>query len=373
MIFRVTLVIGIVLVSLIIAEAFWETDYNPLQKHSSPAFPVEKSGQLQNIIETELSRSGILEVTSHKKTMQQDTFTWTAYEYEAHVEKAILCKKIIHALSEKVYANGGQVFQTHFRSKEPEASVVIGIDSFITHTLLLTWDVPQVNSTPTPTDSAAQFKAAIVIDDLGANEEVVYELLDLGEDLTFSILPHLEKSTEIARQLHERQKEILLHLPMEPRGHEYPGKGAIMMNMTPDMIRQTIEDDLQMVPYAVGVNNHMGSRVTANREKMEVVLQTLNHHNLFFLDSRTTGGSVAYKTAQQLGIKSARRHIFLDYDSQYGAVREQLFELASLAEQGKPAIAIGHPKPATLQALKEILPEFKRRNIKIVRLSQFVH
>ena len=106
MIFRVTLVIGIVLVSLIIVGAFWETDYNPLQKHSSLAFPIEKSEQLQNIIEAELSRPGILELSSHKKTMQQDTFTWTTYEYEVHVEKPILCKKIIHALSEKVYANG---------------------------------------------------------------------------------------------------------------------------------------------------------------------------------------------------------------------------------------------------------------------------
>jgi polysaccharide deacetylase 2 family uncharacterized protein YibQ len=82
---------------------------------------------------------------------------------------------------------------------------------------------------------------------------------------------------------------------------------------------------------------------------------------------------VAYKTAQQLGIKSARRSVFLDYDSQYDSVCERLFELASLAEQGKRAIAIGHPKPATLQALKEILPEFKHRGIQIVRLSQFVH
>lgn len=373
MIFRVTLVVGIVLVSLIIVGAFWETDYNPLQKHSSSAFPVEKSGQLQNIIETELSGPGILEVTSHKKIMQQETFTWTAYEYEVFMEKSTLCRKIIHALSEKVYANSGQVFQTYFRSNEPKASIVIGIDSFITHTLVFAWDIPQAEPTPTPVDSSAQFKVVIVIDDLGASEEVVYELLDFGEDFTFSILPHLEKSTEIATLLHERQKEILLHLPMEPQGHEYPGKGAIMMNMTADMIRQTIEEDLQMVPYAVGVNNHMGSRVTADQGEMETVLQTLKHHNLFFLDSRTTGGSVAYKTAQQLGLKSAKRNVFLDYDSQYDSVRERLFELAALAEQGKPAIAIGHPKPATLQALKEILPEFKRRNIKIVRLSEFVH
>ena len=105
---------------------------------------------------------------------------------------------------------------------------------------------------------------------------------------------------------------------------------------------------------------------------MRVVLQNLAHHHLFFLDSRTTASSVAYSLAQQLGVRSAKRKVFLDVVPQIDFVKNQLHELASLAEQGKPAIAIGHPKEVTLQALKEILPEFKRRNIKIVRVSQFM-
>jgi len=376
MIFRLTIVSVLVLVSLIIIGAFWETDYNPLQKISSPTFPVERSVRLRNVVEAELTRSGILKVSSHKKNIQQDTLTWTAYEYAVHLEKATLFSEIAYALSESIYANGGQIFQTYFRSKERKASIVIGVDSFITHTIVLTWNAPPVaeaTPTPTQTDSTGKFRVAIVIDDLGASEEAVHRLLDFGEDFTFSVLPHLERSTEIATLLHERQKEILLHLPMEPQGYEYPGKGAIMVNMTPEVIQQTIEQNLQAVPYVVGVNNHMGSGLTANPEKMQVVLQTLQHHNLFFLDSRTTGRSVAYKKAQQLGLKSAERKVFLDVEPQYDLVRDQLLKLALLAEQGKPAIAIGHPKEVTLRALKEMLPEFKRRNIKIVRLSQFVH
>ncbi len=374
-IFRLAIIIGIVFVSVIVVGAFWETEYNPLQKILSPGFPLEKSAHLRSIIEIELTHPGILKATLHKKAIQQDTFKWTIYEYAAHLEKPTVFSEITHGLSESIYANGGQIFQTYFQPEEGKASIVIGVDSFITHTISLTWDslpLEEAIASSPQGDSAGQFRVAIVIDDLGESEEAVYRLLEFQEDFTFSILPYLEKSTEIAMLLHEHQKEILLHLPMEPQGYEYPGKGAIMMNMAPDTIQHTIEQNLQIVPYAVGVNNHMGSRLTTSPQKMQVVLQTLHHHNLFFLDSRTTSSSVAYKTAQQLGIKSAERKVFLDVIPQYDLVRDQLLELALLAERGEPAIAIGHPKEATLRVLKELLPEFKRRNIQIVRLSQFM-
>ena len=106
---------------------------------------------------------------------------------------------------------------------------------------------------------------------------------------------------------------------------------------------------------------------------MQVVLQDLQERGLCFLDSRTTGRSVAYMLAQQMELKSAKRHIFLDNEATPEAVKRQLMKLASLAEQGEAAIGIGHPKKATLQALAEMLPEFKRRDITIVRASQLMH
>jgi polysaccharide deacetylase 2 family uncharacterized protein YibQ len=358
-IFIFTGLIITVLFSFFIIGAFWEPEHPPLPKVTPPpVFPVEKSVHLRSIIEAELSGPGILEATSRKKPIQQDKLKWIEYEYVVHLEKPAVFSDIVSALSESIYTNGGKIFQTYFRSGERKASIVIGVDSFITHTIALTWDAP--------------LRMAIVIDDLGGSEEVVQRLLDLKEDFTFSILPHLEKSAKIATLLHDRQKEVLLHLPMEPQGNEYPGKGAITMNMTPDRIQRTIEQDLQTVPHAVGVNNHMGSRLTANPEKMQTVLHTLRRHNLFFLDSRTTSRTVAYKTAQQLGLKSAERKVFLDVVPQYDFVQNQLRELASLAEQGEPAIAIGHPKEVTLRALKAMLPEFRDRDIQIVRLSRFL-
>lgn len=371
------LVLVLLVGSFALLGAFWHTDYNPWHSGAteSSAFPADNATLLHAIIKAELIHPGVVQKESTEKTIRQDNLTWTMYSYSVHLEQPGLFTELAYKFADLVYSNGGKVFQSYFQPEEYKASMTIGVDSFITHKLAFIWDAPPVvDETASLEGQHGYARAVIVIDDLGANKQAVHRLLNLGVDFTFSILPHLEQSTEIAAFLYGQQKEVLLHLPMEPRGLEYPGKGAIMINMRPEEIQQTIEQDLLSVPYAVGVNNHMGSRLTADAEKMQYVLQTLQHHNLFFLDSRTTGSSVAYKTARQLGVRAAKRQVFLDAVSPLYVehVKGRLRELASLAEQGLPAIAIGHPKKATLQALEEMLPEFQQRNIRIVRLSEMV-
>jgi uncharacterized protein len=370
----VVLLALLALISVLAIGAFSgaETPWQP--PAASPQFPFDKAATLQTVIAVSLSRPD-LQVAVNKTAIQQEALTWTMYAYTVHLSRRELYSEVVYSLSEVIYANGGKIFQTYFTGDEPQASLTVGIESFITHTITLTWDAAVADLTPTPAAAREEnvgLRAAIVIDDLGASLYPVRQLLDLEEDLTFSVLPQLQKSLETATLLHEHDKEILLHLPMEPLEYAYPGKGAILMNMDVDAIQRTIEENLQTVPYAAGVNNHMGSRLTSSAEKMQAVLQTLQQHQLFFLDSRTTGGSIAYAAARQLGLKSAERRIFLDYEPGYTYAKNQLLALATLAEQGKPAIAIGHPKEATLQALKDVLPEFKRRAIQIVRLSKLV-
>lgn len=373
---QIIALLGLLTLISVIAIGIFSRAEMPWQPPATaPQFPFDAAATLQTVIAVTLNRPD-LQVTVNKNTIQQETLTWTMHAYTVHLSRRELYSEVVYSLAEAIYANNGKIFQTYFTGDEPQASLTIGIESFITHTITITWDVAVIEPTPTPivTAEAEAFglRAAIVIDDLGASLYLVRQLLDLEEDLTFSILPHLQKSLETAALLHEHDKEILLHLPMEPLEYAYPGKGAIMMNMETEAIQRTIEENLQTVPYAVGVNNHMGSRLTSSPEKMQIVLQTLQQQHLFFLDSRTTGGSIAYAVARQLGVKAAERRIFLDYEPGYDYAKNQLLALADLAEQGKPAIAIGHPKEATLQALKDGLPEFKRRQIQIVRLSKFV-
>lgn len=383
------LIILIILFGVLIAlGAFWESDYNPLQEPVSSEFPSKTSAQLTKIIDRVFNQPGIVKYAAEsqkKGPVQHQSLTWTQYEYTVRVEDRTLVSKLISELSEAIDASGGEIFQTYNQPKKHQTTLVIGIGSFITHHIVFDWPPPVVVESPSPTpqpeirekqeEPATQFRAAIVIDDLGTNTLTAHRLLELNEDFTFSVLPHLEKSTEVATLLHEHHKEVFLHLPMEPLDYprEFPGKGVIMTNMPAEEIRQTIEYNLQTVPFVAGVNNHMGSRLTANSGKMHVVLQHLQERQLFFLDSRTTGRSVAYSLAQHMELKSAERHIFLDNEANLYAVKRQLMKLASLAEQGQPAIAIGHPKEATLRALAEMLPEFKRRGITIVRVSQLMH
>jgi polysaccharide deacetylase 2 family uncharacterized protein YibQ len=370
----VLLLVGLLLLSGFLTNVVLELVYSPGHTRAeTPMFPDSKARLLHTIVEAEFLHPEVMQKSLTEHAIQQDALTWTSYAYTVHVLRQGVFSEIAYALSEAVPANGGKIFQTYFQPEDHKASISLGLDSFITHTVSITWDALPAE-TPLPVQERPQGKylAAIVIDDLGSSEYAVKRLLNMDTDFTFSILPHLEKSSSIATWLHEQQKEILLHLPMEPQGYEYPGRGALLMRMTPDEIQRTIQEDLRTVPFAAGVNNHMGSRLTASKEKMQAVVQTLQQKNLFFLDSRTSGHTVAYQTAKQLGLRTAERKVFLDSLPGYDFARSQLQELAALAEQGKPAIAIGHPKDATLKALEDMLPEFEQRNIQIVRLSQFV-
>ena len=369
-VYAVIIIIVLVLGCLAFA-AYWESDEHVLQEVPASSFPTRTSAQMSKVIEQELKEASVVEVP-----IERGALTWTQYEYRVPIESRDVAPRVINKLSRAIQVHGGEIFQTYSQPEQQQTTLVLGIGTFITHTIIFTWPSPtSVEAVPAP--SKESYKAAIVIDDLGANKQTIFRLLELGEDLTFSVLPYLELSTEVATILHQHQKEILLHLPMEPNAYpeKDPGLGVIVSHMGTEQIQRTLEQDLQAVPFAVGVNNHMGSRLTSNREKIKTVLQILAQHNLFFLDSRTTSKTVAYAVAQQLGLKSAERKVFLDADEdlQVNTVKKRLYELIALAEQGKPAIAIGHPKEVTLQALEEMMPEFKRRNVQIIRVSQFMH
>jgi polysaccharide deacetylase 2 family uncharacterized protein YibQ len=161
---------------------------------------------------------------------------------------------------------------------------------------------------------------------------------------------------------------------MEPYGYPHidPGGGALLSHMPAAELTAHIERALQALPTAVGVNNHMGSRLTENREAMRVVMHHLKQHNLFFLDSRTSQYSLAYSTAREMGIRTAQRHIFLDHDVHRDKIAQRFDDLMELANSQGWAIGIGHPYPETLQALQQRLPILQRSGIELVPVSRLV-
>ena len=218
---------------------------------------------------------------------------------------------------------------------------------------------------------ALQPKISILIDDIGHNPERTRQFLDLGIPITFAVLPRLKYSHLLAREIHSRGYEVMLHQPMEPYNpHLDPGPGALYSTDNHDRICNTVLDNITRIPHVKGVNNHMGSRFTSQYEKVVPALQTIKRKALFFVDSVTTYRSVAYQAAQNLSLTSARRNIFLDHVPEVDAIIHQLRGLLGYALQYSQCLAIGHPYPQTLTALRWFIKRHPRVLNCLVPVSQ---
>ncbi len=206
-------------------------------------------------------------------------------------------------------------------------------------------------------------RIAIIIDDMGFHRKVGEELLSLPLNLTFSFLPGAPYTATLEEHAHRIGRTILLHLPLEPRGQKWnPGPGALYLGEM-DLQKATFEENLAYVPHAKGVNNHMGSLYSEDEDHMAGLIQIIKDKNLFYIDSFTTAESVGLRLAQKMGVKTARRHIFLDNLQAKEKICEQLEKLVIRAEEQGWAIGIGHPYPQTFKALKECQPGYATRAV----------
>ncbi len=244
----------------------------------------------------------------------------------------------------------------------------------------LNGDLPPLAMVPAPRPPAPRVdvspksaRAAIVIDDLGPDLEIAKRFATLPFPITFSVLPHQAHSRQIAEMAHLKGIEVILHLPMEPLDPgQNPGRGAILLSMSADEVRRNIWEALDTSPYFDGVNNHMGSRVTRDAEMMRAILAELKARNLFFLDSVTIADSKGWKVARELKMSTLKRDIFLDDNPSEAAVRSQIVRLARAAKTKGTAIAIGHPRAATLKSLQDAAAYLREEGIEIVAARDLI-
>jgi polysaccharide deacetylase 2 family uncharacterized protein YibQ len=217
-------------------------------------------------------------------------------------------------------------------------------------------------------------KIAILIDDLGPNLKEFRQIRNLHPNLSFAVLPFQPFSIRIAGEIKSAgNHDLLLHLPMEAESHlENPGKGAIYHAMKPEEIIRQTRLDLQAIPSIQGVNNHMGSKITSDPLEMKIILGEIKLKKLYFIDSRTTASSVAHTLAEEMGIRSAERQVFLDDTDRFEDIIKELDRLVLLAHQNGVAIAIGHPRPNTIRAIKTFLPHIDQEAIELVPVSTLV-
>ena len=214
---------------------------------------------------------------------------------------------------------------------------------------------------------------ALIIDDIGDNLHLGLRAVRLPGNVTCAFLPHTTYARRLAVSAHKRNKEVMLHLPMESEVGKAPGPGALTLDMTRAEFIQTVDADLEAIPYASGVNNHMGSLMTQHPGDMRWLMQEINRHgNLFFVDSRTTEYTVAQQVARESGIPNVRRDVFLDNVQEPAAIAAQFARFITLAKHRGTAVAIGHPHPTTLRFLEKQLPRLREEGIELVSVSELI-
>jgi len=235
------------------------------------------------------------------------------------------------------------------------------------------------DATPTAADKIAEKKprrpgVILIIDDLGYNKESIDRILRIKQPLNLAVLPHLPHSQYAARAAYRGGKDVILHLPMEPKyssGYtaDDAGEGVLLLGFSMDQMREELRRNIMAVPNIVGVNNHMGSKFMENEEPVKMLMRELKARNLYFVDSLTTPDSRGYSVAKRLGVKVLKRDIFIDQNEQGKEyTMEQLDRLVRIAEKNGIAVGIGHPYPQTIDALAEYMPKIEKK-VEFVKIS----
>ncbi len=240
---------------------------------------------------------------------------------------------------------------------------------------LLPQKEPQKSAPPfsvQPLDPINRPKVALIIDDMGYSQHIGQQLLHLQLPLNFAFLPQAPYTQELVHLAWQQNRTILVHMPMEPLSTKWKQE-PITLNTEDSQqdLKRKVEQMLAAIPQASGVNNHMGSRFTQGRNQMEIVLEIVQQHQLFFVDSFTTGDSLGLSTARSLGIPTAKRDIFLDNEHDVDAICKWLGSVAELARENDSAIAIGHPNQALLSALSSCGPKILD-GIEVVSVAELV-
>jgi len=236
--------------------------------------------------------------------------------------------------------------------------------------------VPAVKKSVPPPPPAKEKKIlgkiAIVIDDWGYNLNNMPIANQIRLPFTASILPNLPYSEEVAARLHKKQVEIILHLPMEP--HEEYGleKNTLTTSLPDEQVRTILRSDLANIQFAQGVSNHMGSKATEDERLMSVVLKELKKRGLYFLDSLVSAHTVCAELAPTIGVRFAKRDIFLDNTQDPTYIWSQIHKLKKKAKMYGHAIGIGHDRKNTLKVLKEAMPQLEKEGYRFVYLSEVV-
>ena len=215
----------------------------------------------------------------------------------------------------------------------------------------------------------------IVIDDFGyRNDDVSDGFLNLDVPLTYAVIPGHEYSKSFGEKAVGRGFEVIVHMPFENLANKGGEESFVLStSMDSETIQERVQAALDQIPSAIGMNNHQGSKASADQHVMSNVARVLKKRNLFFVDSRTTAETVAESTMEVYKVPTTRRNIFLDNEDDEGKIHAQLIKLVEKSEEWGAAVGIGHVKPKTLKILKKHIPELQKKGYKFEFVSKMLH
>lgn len=305
-----------------------------------------------------------------QRTRTDGEARWTWMRYRITLAPGQNVKAVLGRMVQEVEQGGGVLL-----GSRPEGSGQVAEFGIEYRGRLL--PVLRVSLIPSePSSPLLRPRVAFLLDDAGGRPEELDRALQIGRPVALAILPGLPYSTELARRASEAGLEVLLHLPMEPLD---PGKaramgpGGVYGEMSEEEIARVVRSNLDQLPGVVGINNHMGSRGTSDPRVMRAVLGVVRERGLFFVDSRTSPGSVAEQVAEDLKVPIVVRSVFLDNDPAPEAIRRELGRLVVLARRRGSALAIGHiNRPHTAEVLREMVREIEGEGVEIVPVRALV-
>lgn len=215
-------------------------------------------------------------------------------------------------------------------------------------------------------------KLAIVIDDFGYHPKIEEQFILLSPNITVAVLPSSSNTANIATFAHDHGNDVMIHLPMAPISKQPLEKDTLFPYMSEQKVKHIITKAVKHVPYAIGINNHMGSLMTSNLNGMQHVMKALSHYSLFFLDSKTVAKSQVKKAASVYNIPLVTRDVFLDYERKESAIARQIDLAIAIARKKGYAIAIGHPYQQTLNVLTMKLANLPD-DVELIKVSHLIN
>ena len=214
---------------------------------------------------------------------------------------------------------------------------------------------------------------SIVIDDMGNNPKLDRAVAALPGAVTCAVLPNAKHSRHAQEVAFDAGKEIMVHAPMQAISKQHLGPGGLRLEMDKEVFLSSLREHLLRVPYASGVNNHMGSLLTQSSTRMQWLMSELKDRHMYFVDSFTIAESVAGKVATQAELPTTTRNVFLDNKRDYQKILDELMRAIALAKKQGSALAIGHPNKQTIAVLRDVLPELSEQGVELVAVSELIH